>query len=101
MTLIPSGQNLFVVDVHYLKPVDVIDPERDAHIEFLKENYAAGNFIASGPKVPRNGGIIIATAVSLDALERILVTDPYYKKMLAQYTITEFQPSMVASQLSV
>lgn len=100
MTLIPSEQNLFVVDLHYVASFDKIEPELDAHVEFLEENYASGNFIASGPKVPRTGGVIIATAETREALERILASDPFNSKNLARYTVTEFSPSMTAAQLS-
>lgn len=100
MTLIPSGQNLFVVDLHYTASFEEIEPELDAHVEFLEENYASGHFIASGPKVPRTGGVIIATAETREVLAQILTSDPFHEKQLARYTITEFRPSMKASQLS-
>ena len=99
MTLIPARQNLFVVDLHYIVSFDVIEPQLDAHVEFLEENYASGCFIASGPKVPRTGGVIIATAESKDALEQILAADPFHAMNLAEYTVTEFRPSMKASEL--
>ncbi|MEO0937646.1 MAG: YciI family protein [Pseudomonadota bacterium] len=99
MPLIPKDQNLFVVDLHYVEPFEKIDPEIDAHIEFLDRNYAIGTFIASGAKVPRTGGVIIATATSRDALEHILASDPFYAKDLARYTITEFRPTKTAPQL--
>ena len=98
--MIPSEQNLFVVDLHYVVPFEKIEPELDPHVEFLEENYASGCFIASGPKVPRTGGVIIATAKTREDLERILATDPFNAKKLAKYTVTEFRPSMKASQLS-
>ena len=99
MTLIPAGQNLFVVDLHYTVSFDKIEPELDAHVEFLEENYATGSFIASGPKVPRTGGVIIAAAETRDGLEKVLAADPFHAKALARYTITEFRPSMKASHL--
>jgi len=99
MPLIPSDQNLFVVDLHYVASFDEIEPELDAHVAFLEENYASGTFIASGPKVPRTGGVIIATAENRDTLDRILAGDPFNTKTLARYTVTEFRPSMMASQL--
>jgi uncharacterized protein YciI len=99
MALIPSEQNLFVVDLHYVAALDDIEPALDAHVAFLEENYASGCFIASGPKVPRTGGVIIATAKSLSELETILASDPFHAKNLARYTITEFRPSMTAAQL--
>lgn len=99
MTSIPAGQNLFIVDLHYIVSLDEIEPELDAHVEFLEENHASGCFIASGPKVPRTGGVIVATAETKNALEQILASDPFHVKKLAQYTVTEFRPSMKASQL--
>jgi len=100
MSLIPPAQNLFVIDLHYIVLFEKIEPELDAHVEFLEENYASGRFIASGPKVPRTGGVIVATAPSRKALETILTADPFRSKQLARYNITEFRPSMMASELS-
>ncbi|WP_224823587.1 YciI family protein [Cognatishimia sp. MH4019] len=100
MSLIAPEQNLFIVDLHYVVDFEEIEPELDAHVEFLERNYASGCFIASGPKVPRTGGVIIATAKGLAELERILEADPFHAKKLARYSITEFRPSMTASQLS-
>lgn len=99
MPLIPSDQNLFIVDLHYTSPFDDIEPHIDAHVEFLEQNYPAGRFLASGPKVPRTGGVIIATAKTLAVLEEVLEADPFRKNKLAEYTVTEFRPSMQASQL--
>lgn len=96
MSLIPSEQNLFIVDLHYTVPVKDIEPALDAHVMFLKENYRLGRFIASGPKVPRSGGVIIATAASRQELEDCLEADPFKKQKLARYTVTEFRPSMTA-----
>ncbi|MEP5152098.1 YciI family protein [Planktotalea sp.] len=99
MPLIPSDQNLFVVDLHYIASFDEIEPELDAHVAFLEDNYAKGRFIASGPKVPRTGGVIIATAPTRDELEEALKADPFMQKNLARYTVTEFRPSMQAELL--
>jgi uncharacterized protein YciI len=71
MTLIPPAQNLFVIDLHYIVSLAKIEPELDAHEEFLEDNFAAGRFIASSPKVPRTGGVIVATAANRQALEAI------------------------------
>lgn len=99
MPVIPQGQNLFIVDINYIAPFDDIKPEIDAHMKFLEENYASGRFIASGPKVPRTGGIIIATAGTRGEIESLLEADPFKKRRLAQYTVTEFRPSMMVEKL--
>lgn len=99
MALIPAQQNLFIVDLTYTASFDRIDPLLEAHVEFLKRNYVEGRFIASGPKVPRTGGVIIATAESRDDLEAVLEADPFRKNQVALYDVTEFRPSMTADKL--
>lgn len=99
MPLVGEEKDLFVVDLHYIVPLEEIEPYIDPHLAFLDEHYASGCFIASGAKVPRTGGVIIATAHSRSALERLLEADPFKKEKLAQYTITEFRPGRVAPQL--
>ena len=43
-----------------------IDANMRAHMAFLKQQYAAGKFLVSGRKVPRDGGIILALGKSRD-----------------------------------
>ena len=100
MPIIPADQNFFVVDLHYTASFDEIEPALDAHVEFLEQNYASGRFIASGPKVPRTGGVIIATAATKDELTAALEADPFKQEGLASYTVTEFRASMRAEQLN-
>lgn len=99
MALIPNDQSLFIVDLHYTASLDDIAPALDPHVAFLEANYAAGNFLASGPKVPRTGGVIIATAASRAALDEILKADPFKEQGLAKYTVTEFRATMRAAPL--
>jgi len=96
MTVVPDGCNMFVVDLHYVGSLDRVDAAMSEHVEFLKKNYASGVFIASGRKVPRTGGIIIAVAQDRAALDSVLCQDPFQQLGLAQYSITEFIPSMLA-----
>lgn len=101
MGLIPEGQNLFVVDLKYTTGFNEIDPLIDGHMAFLERQYASGAFIASGAKVPRTGGVIIATAPSQDALQDILAQDPFHQNNVALYTVTEFKPGMRAKQFDM
>ena len=87
---------MFIVSVHYTSPLEVIDAHLDAHVDFLKQEYARGSFIASGRKVPRTGGVILSNVKSKADLEAILVNDPFQIAGIATYDITEFTPSMVA-----
>lgn len=99
MALIPAGSNLFVIDLHYVVPLDQIDPYLSGHRQFLEDNYAKGNFLASGAKVPRTGGVILAVAGSIAEVEDIVQLDPFHSAGIATYTITEFEPRMAAPGL--
>ncbi|MFX4229230.1 MAG: YciI family protein [Porticoccaceae bacterium] len=57
-----------------------------------------GDVLASGRKVPRDGGVILAKG-DRAALEDELTRDPFKQHDLADYTITEFVPVMVADGL--
>ena len=84
---------LFIVILSYKVPLEKIDAFRPAHLEFLKNYYDENLFIASGPQVPRNGGIIIAKCDNKDILQEILANDPFAINGLTTYEIIEFAPT--------
>ena len=92
---------MFIVDLTYKVDLDTVDAHLEAHVEFLKEQYARGVFIASGRKVPRTGGVILARSESESALAEILALDPFNKNGIAEYVVTEFVPSMTADGLEL
>ena len=69
-------------------------------MHFLNEQYELGNFIASGRKVPRTGGIILSKVESKSELEKIIEKDPFKINGLADYDLTEFIPSKTCNELS-
>lgn len=84
---------MYVVSLTYVKPLTEIEEHIRLHREFLDINYAKEVFLASGPKNPRDGGIIVASGkVSRAELETILAQDPFHQHGLARYDITEFEP---------
>jgi uncharacterized protein YciI len=44
----------------------------------------------AGPKVPRDGGVILAVCIGREKLDAILATDPFAQQQLARYKVTEF-----------
>ncbi len=84
---------MFIVSVHYQQPLEVVDSHLPAHIAFLDGYFAKGVFIASGRKVPRSGGIILAQGVTRAELEEILERDPFKSNGVAAYEITQFVPN--------
>jgi len=87
---------MFIVSLTYKRPLEEVYRHLDAHVAYLKQEYANGSFIASGRKVPRTGGIILCNSKTRDELEVILANDPFNKAGIAEYDIMEFIPSMVA-----
>lgn len=92
---------MFLIDVQYVLPLDEVDEALADHVAFLKENYAKGIFVASGRKVPRTGGIILARNVSRPELEAVIAEDPFKQRGIATYEVTEFVASMTAADLAV
>ena len=70
-----------------------------AHVRFLNRYYAAGNFLASGRKIPRDGGIILAIASNREEIERIVEEDPFYREGLADFRVIEFRASQRAKDI--
>ena len=91
---------MFIISLTYHKSLEEVDKHLSAHVEFLKEHYAKGIFLASGRKNPRNGGIILALAPSKTEIEAIIALDPFYIHDVATYEITEFTPSMTSPELA-
>ena len=87
---------MFVVSLTYKVELSEVDKHINDHVAYLETYYAKGNFIASGRKVPRTGGVILAQAESKEVLNAILQEDPFFKADVANYEITEFVPSKVA-----
>jgi len=87
---------MFIVSLTYVVPLDEVDAMLAQHRSFLEKQYAAGTFLASGAKVPRTGGIILAKAESEAALRDVLAEDPFHLHNLAYYDIQEFTPSRTA-----
>ncbi|WP_298391752.1 YciI family protein [Hydrotalea sp.] len=84
---------MYIIDIIYKVPTTLIDQHMEAHIAFLEKHYHSGNFIASGKKEPRTGGIILAIAENKKIIEQIMAQDPFYINQLADWNIIEFKPT--------
>jgi uncharacterized protein YciI len=86
---------VFVVTLTYLAPLHEIDAHLDAHVAWLQRSLAAGHFLASGPRRPRTGGIILATVAERDELLALLAEDPFHVLGLARHDVEAFEPTRV------
>jgi uncharacterized protein YciI len=87
---------MFVIELVYKADLAAIDAHMAAHVIFLKKYYAAGNFLVSGRKIPRDGGIILAVGKNRRQIEAIVEEDPFCKHGLADFRIVEFRASQRA-----
>src|SRR5262245_17426889 len=90
---------MFVIELNYKVGLDRIDAHMAAHVKFLKKYYSAGNFLVSGRKIPRDGGIIVAVGKSRDEIERIIREDPFCARGLADVRVIEFRASQRADDI--
>lgn len=84
---------MFLVDLKYKVGVEEVDKFVVAHRKWLDTLYSENKLLCSGPKNPRNGGIIIALLDDLHELKTLLLEDPFYINGVAEYAITEFNPN--------
>ncbi len=91
---------MFVVLLTYVKDLAVIDALIPEHVAFLDEQYRAGVFLASGRRVPRTGGVILARSGDRAELEAILARDPFARAGAATYEVVEFSPTKAAPELA-
>lgn len=83
---------MIIIQLTYIAPIQEVDKYLQAHREFLDYHYKQGLLLASGPMIPRTGGIIIALTKDKAYLESIFQQDPYYLAEIAEYQFIEFTP---------
>jgi uncharacterized protein YciI len=88
---------MFVVLLTYTKPLEAVDALVPAHREFLRSMYQTGIFLLSGRKEPRDGGVILAMASSLEKLQAVLAQDPFQIHGVATYQVIQFVPTMAST----
>jgi uncharacterized protein YciI len=90
---------MFVIELVYKVPLEQIDAQMKPHVAYLNKHYAAGTFVASGRKLPRDGGVILAVGSDRAAIEAIVREDPFVVHGLADVRIIEFRTSQRAPDL--
>lgn len=88
---------MFVVLLTYTAPLEQIDQHMPAHMAYLQRCYQAGMFVASGRRVPRTGGVILAQAPDRVSVEQVVALDPFVAEGLATAEVVEFRTSQHSS----
>lgn len=82
----------FIIDIIFKIPFEKIEPIVPEHRAFLQTGYDMGLLLYSGPKVPREGGIVAARAESFEEIQKFFAKDPYALHKAADHKIIEFNP---------
>jgi uncharacterized protein YciI len=90
---------MFVLELTYTAPLDRVDAALEDHVAWLNTQYAAGYFIASGRKQPRDGGVILAAGMDRAAVEQLVAQDPFVLAGVCAYRVTEFVATKTAPGL--
>ncbi|MBL0318214.1 MAG: hypothetical protein IPP74_02760 [Alphaproteobacteria bacterium] len=81
---------MFIVLIHYIKPLAEVDIHRDAHREYIDKQIQAGTILMAGRQIPPVGGAFVARAASREFLETMVLEDPYHKAGVATFEMIEF-----------
>jgi uncharacterized protein YciI len=91
---------MYIIELTYKKDMNFVDKYLEAHRAFLDEQYAKGTFLASGPKNPRDGGVILAREMDRSELDKILALDPFYTEEISHFKITDFAVTKRSAQFT-
>lgn len=94
-----QSRDMFIVELTYLADLSEIDAAMRAHMVFINKHYAAGTFVMSGRKIPRDGGIILALGESREQIEELMRQDPFCARGLASFRVIEFRVSQRAEDV--
>lgn len=89
---------MFILSLTYVKPQEEADRLMEPHIAWVQQGYDTGMFLASGRKVPRTGGVILARG-NRAAIETFVAHDPFAVHGVADYDIKEVALTRTADGL--
>ena len=91
---------MYLIVLDFTRPLDEVDRVASEHKAWLEGLRVAGTLLLSGRRNPRTGGVIVATAGSREAIDRLVEADPFHIAGVARHTVIEFRPSMAADDLT-
>lgn len=89
---------MFIAVLTYQKSLELVEENLEDHNQYLDKNYKLGNFIFSGRRKPRVGGVILINQDSENKVLEIIKEDPFYVKKIAKYDLIDFVPSKYAEE---
>ncbi|QIW10548.1 YciI family protein [Francisella sp. LA112445] len=81
--------HIHIINLEYLVEESEVAKIRPAHRNFLDIGYKKGILLASGPKIPKTGGVILATG-DFEEIKDFIKNDPFYINNIAAYSFSSF-----------
>jgi uncharacterized protein len=88
-----------VLTTTYLKPIDVVDQTRPAHVAWLNEEVAAGRILLAGRVESATGAVLITGDISVEEVDDLIARDPYTLAGLVSCERVSFNGSIRAPGL--
>lgn len=88
-----------VLTLTYLKPLDVVDQTRPAHVEWINSEIAKGRLLLAGRQESEQGGVLITGDIPVEAAEELMAADPYTGAGLVTYERVGFNAALRAPGL--
>ena len=90
---------IHVLKSTYLQAPEVVEQTRPAHLEFLKDEIAAGRLLLAGRQEDGSGGMLITTDLDAADVDDLVARDPYTRAGVANYERTSFNGAFRAPGL--
>ena len=85
---------LVVAVLRYQKPMTEVEKHTEAHRAYMRTLHERGVLVASGPFVPRTGGMLLFKADSRDEVDVLLADDPFLEHDVAVYEVQAWTPTI-------
>ena len=89
-----TTRTVFVLRHRFQKPPEAFEEAYGGHRAFIERNLKSGTFLAAGPAVPWDGGVILAVAADRAAVERLIAADPLVEAGITAYEATEWKTTV-------
>ena len=90
---------IHVLKSTYLQSPEVVEQTRPAHLEFLKDEIAAGRLLLAGRQEDGSGGMLITSDIDAADADDMIARDPYTRAGAANYERTSFNGAFRATGL--
>lgn len=89
----------FIIAIRYTAPIEAVDALIKPHVTWLEAGREAGHFVGWGRRVPREGGVVLATAEDRATVEALAAADPFVAGGVAEAEVIEWAASWLADGL--